>query len=450
MSDLSKFVIHKKKHESLPTNFLYYIRFTMKYAISHPSKKLIGSITLTASKSESNRALIIQALNKEKFDIHNLATAEDTRVLQGILNDASTSNSNRIYDVGAAGTAMRFLTAYFSTQAGTHILTGSERMKNRPIGVLVNALRDLGADITYLEKEGYPPLKINGKTLTGTEVEMDGSVSSQFISALLLIAPKLPNGLVIKFKGEVTSKPYVNMTLKMMEEFRVYGQWHPGYISVSKQNYHKKSEPTYLYEVSGDWSSASYWYAIAALAKEVDFTIKGLKHPCLQGDSVVADIFTFLGVKTTYGDNEIHLSKIRSNIQQFTFDFSDCPDLAQTVAVTVSALGIVSLFNGLSTLKIKETDRINALKNELEKLNTEVRIISDGSIQIISTNSSSNSLSSETIIDTYGDHRMALAFSALAMLRDDIQIQHPEVVSKSYPDFWEDLKSIGFEIKELS
>ena len=417
----------------------------MKYKISHPTKKLHGIVELTASKSESNRALIIQALCREKFNIKNLAAAEDTVVLKYILSSAQASDSGTIYNVGASGTGMRFLTAYFAAQPGTRILTGSERMKKRPIGILVNALRDLGADIEYMEEEGFPPLKISGKTLLGTEVEMDGNVSSQFISALLLISPELQNGLVIKFKGEVTSLPYINMTLKMMEEFRVYGQWHDNYISVSKQKYHKKSEPLYEFQVEADWSSASYWYAMAALSAEVDFTIKGLKNPSLQGDSMVADIFTFFGVKTEFIENGIKLTKINSEKEHFGFDFSDCPDLAQTVAVVVSALNIPALFNGLNTLRIKETDRIAALKNELKKLGAEVEILNDNSIEIYPQSQILNPLS----ISTYDDHRMAMAFTALAMKLDSITIEDAEIVKKSYPDFWNDLKKVGFVIEEV-
>ena len=420
----------------------------MTYQISHPTKKLQGSIELTASKSESNRALIIQALCSEKFEIKNLATAEDTFILQQILNSTFSSPDAEItHNVGASGTAMRFLTALFSTKKGTHILTGSERMKKRPIGILVNALRDLGASIEYLEEEGYPPLKISGKTLTGTEIEMDGNVSSQFISALLMISPELPNGLVIRFKGEVTSRPYVNMTLKMMEEFRVYGQWHDNFISVSKQKYHKKSEPYYLFEVGADWSSASYWYAIAALSKDFDFTIKGLKHPSLQGDSIAASLFTFFGVKTEFIEGGIHLIKIKSRKEHFGFDFSDCPDLAQTIALVVSALNIPALFNGVHTLRIKETDRVIALKTELNKVGVEVEILNDNAIEI----TPSPVLHPSTLpIATYDDHRMAMAFAVLAMKLDSISIEDPETVKKSYPDFWKDLKSVGFIIEEIN
>ncbi|MGZ4033441.1 MAG: 3-phosphoshikimate 1-carboxyvinyltransferase [Bacteroidia bacterium] len=418
----------------------------MNYRISHPAKKLKGSITLTSSKSESNRALIIQALCHENFEIENLATAQDTETLKQILNSAAVHHPETKHDVGAAGTTMRFLTSYFATKMGTHVLTGSERMKKRPIGILVNALRELGATIEYMEKEGYPPLKITGKALRGGQIEMDGSVSSQFISALLLIAPELQNGLVISFKGEITSRPYINMTLKMMEEFRVYGQWHDNSISVSKQNYHVKSDEGYKYKIEADWSSASYWYAIAALSEDVDFTIYGLKHPSLQGDAIVADIFTFFGIRTEYIPDGIRITKQRVKDEHFGFDFSDCPDLAQTVAVVAAALQIPAMFNGLHTLRIKETDRIEALKNELKKLNTEVEMLDDNSIKIIP---SARGIKSPQPIQTYDDHRMAMAFAAVAMKSDFLIIEQPDVVKKSYPDFWNDLKSVGFIVEEI-
>lgn len=420
----------------------------MKYRISHPTKKLHGSITLTASKSESNRALIIQALCSERFQINNLATANDTDVLKKIIERAKTASAERVYNVEDAGTAMRFLTAYFATKPGTHILIGSERMKERPIGVLVDALRSLGADIEYMEQQGFPPLRINGKMLTGTEVEIDGNVSSQFVSALLLIAPKLPNGLVIKFKGEVTSKPYINMTLKMLEEFRVYGQWHEQHISVSQQEYHKKSETDYAFQVEADWSSASYWYAIAALSQEVNFTIKGLKQPSLQGDAMIADICTFFGINTEHTSEGIHLTKVVQNTEHFGFDFSDCPDLVQTVAVIASAMGITTLFNGVHTLYIKETNRVDALKNELQKFGTEVKINNHNCIEIVP--SAKHRTAQQPIeINTYNDHRMAMAFTALTMCKDSIIIDNPDVVKKSYPAFWSDLKSVGFVIEEV-
>jgi 3-phosphoshikimate 1-carboxyvinyltransferase len=418
----------------------------MAYKLSHPSKKLKGTINLTASKSESNRALIIQALCSEPFEINNLAKAQDTVSLNEILKTClSNSTSEQIYNVGPAGTSMRFLTAFFSTQQGTRILTGSDRMKLRPIGILVDALRTLGAEITYTEKDGFPPLKIKGSTLKGGEVEIDGNVSSQYISALLLISPMLQNGLIIKFKGEITSRPYVNMTLKMMEEFRVYGQWQGNSISVSPQKYHKKSDADYAYKVDGDWSAASYWYSIAAMAEEVDFTIEGLKHPSLQGDAIVAEIYSFFGVKTAYTSTGIHLTKTKVKDEHFGYNFSDCPDIAQTVAVTAAGLNIPFYFNGLHTLKIKETDRLEALKSELAKFNLDITIPDNSSLE-----SNENTIKGPTkAIATFDDHRMAMSFAPLALKFDGIMIEHPEVVKKSYPNFWEDLKSVGFQIEDL-
>jgi 3-phosphoshikimate 1-carboxyvinyltransferase len=413
----------------------------MNYRISHPTKKINGTIELTASKSESNRALIIQALCEEEFEIRNLATAQDTETLKEILYTPGLQTVN----VGPAGTAMRFLTAYYSTRPGIRIITGSDRMKKRPIGVLVEALRQLGANIEYLEKEGFPPLKVEGRTLRGGEIEIDGNVSSQFISALLLISPALQHGLVIKFKGDVTSRPYINMTLKMLEEFRVYGIWQGNSISVSKQNYHKKSEEDYVYNVEGDWSSASYWYAITALAEEADITIKGLKNPSLQGDSIVADVFTFFGVKTEYIPDGIRLTKMRIKDEHFGFDFSDCPDIAQTVAVTTAGLQIPSFLNGLHTLKIKETDRVTAIQNELKKIGVMVEPVNDNAVKIIP----SEKLNTPGAIQTYDDHRMAMSLAALAMKFDSVTIEQPDVVKKSYPGFWDDLKRLGFVIEEV-
>jgi 3-phosphoshikimate 1-carboxyvinyltransferase len=423
---------------------------TTMYTVSNPTKKLKGSIQLTASKSESNRALIIQALSKEKFEIKNLATAQDTQTLQEILAadktylKESADPGVRTYDVGPAGTTMRFLTAYFATTPGTRVLTGSERMKQRPIGTLVDALRELGAKITYTENEGYPPIRVEGKALKGGEIEIVGNISSQFISALLLVSPSLQNGLVINFKGEVTSRPYINMTLKMMEEFDVYGTWHENSISVSKQKYQRNSDSDYVYEVEGDWSAASYWYAFAALADEVDFTIKGLKNSSLQGDSIVSELFTFFNVNTTYTNDGIQLKKKVINNEHFGFDFSDCPDIAQTIAIVAGLLKVPAYFNGLHTLRIKETDRVNALKKELIKAGIEVEIIDDSSMQVTTP-----ALFPPTAaIETYDDHRMAMAFAALAMKFGSVMIEHPDVVKKSYPDFWNDLKKAGFTIKE--
>jgi 3-phosphoshikimate 1-carboxyvinyltransferase len=424
------------------------------YKISNATKKIKGSIELTASKSESNRALIIKALCKDNFKINNLASAQDTQTLQEILlidkEKISSKNKSEItYDVGPAGTAMRFLTAYFSTIPGNRVLTGSDRMKQRPIKTLVDALRKLGATIYYLEEEGYPPLRIEGKLLKGGEIEMEGNISSQFISALLLASPAFKNGLVINFKETVTSRPYINMTLKMMEEFDVFGIWDGNSIIVSKQRYKTKNS-NYIYHVEGDWSAASYWYAFAALADEVDFRIKGLKETSLQGDAMVAQLFNFFNIQTSYSNDTIHLTKTKTKIktQQFGFDFSDCPDLAQTLAVVVGLLNIPAFFTGLHTLRIKETDRVLALKNELAKTGVNIKIVDEDSIEI-TTSTLPITPSSTCHIKTYEDHRMAMAFSLLAIKFNSILIEEPNVVKKSYPYFWKDLKKVGFKIEEV-
>jgi 3-phosphoshikimate 1-carboxyvinyltransferase len=419
----------------------------MRYKIAHPSKELRGSINLTASKSESNRALIIQAVCAEDFSIENLAEAEDTQILQKIL-ETETVNPQSSYDVGAAGTTIRFLTAYFASIPGKEkVLTGSERMKKRPIRPLVEALRQLGAQIEYLEEEGYPPLHIRGQSLTSNETTLDPSVSSQFITALLLIAPRLPHGLTIRFKGgKPVSHPYINMTLKMMEHFGVYGQFHEDYISVSPQQYSLKESGASEYTVEGDWSAASYWYAIAALAKEVDFTIMGLCRESLQGDAVVTQLFEFFGVHTEFIEGGIRLRKEKVNAENFAYCFSDCPDIAQTLAVVVAALGIPSLFNGLETLTIKETNRLLALKTELAKMHTEVIVTEESIIEI---KPSSVGLVPASAVHTYEDHRMAMSFAALAILGKPVEIEQPAVVKKSYPNFWKDLQSVGFVITEL-
>jgi 3-phosphoshikimate 1-carboxyvinyltransferase len=444
-------VREKECDNNVSVDTLEGIKISTMYSISNPTKQLKGSIQLTASKSESNRALIIQALSKDKFEIKNLATAQDTQTLKEILaadlqhQQSTDKKKERIYDVGPAGTTMRFLTAYFASTPGTRVLTGSERMKQRPIGTLVDALRELGAKITYTEQEGYPPLRIEGKVLKGGEIEIDGNISSQFISALLLISPALQNGISIRFKGEVTSRPYINMTLKMMEEFEVVGTWHDNSISVSRQKYQRNGDSSGDYMVEGDWSAASYWYAFAALADDVDFTIKGLKSASMQGDSIVAELFNFFNVNTTYANDGIHLKKRVIHNLHFGFDFSDCPDIAQTIAVVTALLKIPCHFNGLHTLRIKETDRVSALKNELAKVGAEVEIFDDNSMQVTAPHLCPPRAS----IKTYEDHRMAMSFAALAMKYDSILIEHPDVVKKSYPGFWNDLKKTGFTVKEL-
>jgi len=421
--------------------------------LNHIAKKLQGEITLTASKSESNRALIIQALCDEKFKIENLAEAEDTQILKQLLADIDSEhsdNNQHTLCVGIAGTVMRFMTAYLSIQDKKYVLTGEQRMKERPIKILVDALKNLGANISYLEKEGYPPIGIIGTELKGNNVQLEGSVSSQYISALLMIAPTLKNGLQIEFEGELISKPYVDMTVSMMQYFGAEIELEESSIKVKSGKYIAKD-----FTVEGDWSAASYWYSMVALAKEAEITLYGLKKDSLQGDAVVAEIYKKFGVETTYFDGGIRLTKICHSefIEEtnFEIDFSNCPDIAQTVAVTCAALNLNAKLTGLKTLRIKETDRIAALQNELNKLGFNVEV--DGDDLLINRHScesrkrefSEANLSdwSNKIIKTYNDHRIAMAFAPLSLIAP-ISIENPEVVNKSYPKFWEDISAIRF------
>jgi len=420
--------------------------------LTKPDKKLQGSIRLPASKSESNRLLIMQALSEEPFYIENLSGAEDTSTLKLLLEKAAQPHDpGEIFDTGPAGTTMRFLTAYFSAVPGTRVLTGTERMKKRPISILVDALRQLGAKIEYLEQEGFPPLKIEGGNLRGGEVELDGSISSQFVSALLMIAPVLHNGLVIRFKGEVTSRPYINMTMRIMEKLGVYATWHDedNCISVSQQPYLPSTEDIITLGVEPDWSAASYWYAMAALSQEADLYIHGLPKNSLQGDSITADLFTFFGVNSTFDENGqgVRLRKAAwVPTDKFGFDFSDTPDLVQSVAVTASALQVPSLFKGVHTLKIKETDRVSALIKELAKIGATFTVPGENLLEV---EQFGGPVADPLVFDTHEDHRMAMALAPLAMKYGTIAISDPGVVKKSYPGFWEDLKSVGFEIKSV-
>ncbi|WP_417874320.1 3-phosphoshikimate 1-carboxyvinyltransferase [Xanthomarina gelatinilytica] len=397
---------------------------------------LQSEIKITGSKSESNRLLLLQALYSN-IQIKNLSNSDDTRVMSQALS--STSN---IVDVHHAGTAMRFLTAYFAFQKGREVvLTGSDRMKERPIKILVDALRELGADISYLETEGFPPLKINGKNPTKNKVTLQANVSSQYISALLLIAPKLENGLELTLEGNITSVPYIKMTLRLLEELGIETSFKDQTIKVKQQSAINNQIAT----VESDWSSASYFYSIIALSKVgTKITLSSYKAHSLQGDAVLADIYLQFGVKTTFKTNRLVLQKVEklNNLSLIELDLSNSPDIAQTITVTCFALGLECLLTGLHTLKIKETDRLLALKTEIEKL---------GGIVTITTNSlhlkASNNLKSQVAIATYSDHRMAMAFAPLA-LKTSLIINDAEVVSKSYPGFWNDLKTIGFQISQ--
>ncbi len=402
----------------------------------HKSEVLkTSSVKITGSKSESNRLLLLKALYPV-FNLDNVSNSDDSN----LMTNALVTDSN-IVDIHHAGTAMRFLTAFFSIQEGRDVtLTGSKRMKERPIKILVEALQALGADITYGENEGFPPLKIKGKKLTKNKVSLAANVSSQYISALLLIASKLENGLELTLKGEITSVPYIKMTLSLLDEIGVETSFKENVITV-KPNTKTLGAKTLV--VESDWSSASYYFSIAAISKVgTEITLSSYKEASLQGDSCLVDIYKHFGVASTFSENSITLKKASSNIEPLTLDLKNAPDIAQTIAVTCFTLGIPCDLSGLHTLKIKETDRLVALKTEIEKLGGEVDI-TDKSLHL----KASKGIKEMVSIATYNDHRMAMAFTPIA-LKASIVIEDAMVVSKSYPTFWEDLKSIGFKISE--
>lgn len=402
-------------------------------------KQITGRIQLTAGKSESNRVLMIRALASTFFQIHNLAIAKDTETMQRLLE-----SKDSVKDVGPAGTTMRFLTAFYANTPGEYILTGSERMKNRPIKILVDALKALGAEITYLENEGCPPLKITGKKLAGGKVEIDGSVSSQYLSALIMIAPTLKGGLELHLKGKIASVPYLKMTLELIAFFGAEYLWEGSVIKIKEGEYQSKD-----YTIEADWSGASYWYQIAALSQSADITIGGLKQKSLQGDSAIVGIFEKLGVESSFGNNEVRIKKVQ-NFQlpkSLDYDFSNCPDVAQTLASTVAGLGIGGHFTGLESLRIKETDRIQAIKVELAKFNVLVDVVGEDEIII----HPSQVKSTKELIETYDDHRVAMSIAPLCLVvNEPIKIKESEVVAKSYPDFWKDLSSIGLKSEVLN
>ncbi|MCL2650590.1 MAG: 3-phosphoshikimate 1-carboxyvinyltransferase [Candidatus Azobacteroides sp.] len=405
----------------------------MKYIIQPPKKLTHTSILLPASKSISNRALILKALSKSPFAIENLSDSDDTEVMI-----AAFSNNQYEINIGAAGTSMRFLTAYLAQLEGKeHIITGTERMKNRPIRILVDALRQLGADIEYVEKEGFPPLKIKGKKLTGGTISLDGSISSQYISALMMIAPSMANGLTLKLEGEIVSRPYIQLTCQMMRDFGVIAQLNGNVIRIEHQDY----LPT-PYLVESDWSAASYWYEVLALtSNNVDIELLGLQKKSPQGDAGIAKLFDCLGVSTDYTKKGIRLSKNTNRIAKFVYDFVNEPDMAQTFVVTCCLLNIPFRFTGLQSLRIKETDRISALQKELKKMGY---IIADSDDSILEWNGEKCEPEENPVIDTYEDHRMAMAFAPASLVFGKIIINEPQVVSKSYPNYWKDLKEAGF------
>ena len=385
-------------------------------------------IDLPASKSISNRALILNALSYSPYDILNLSDCDDTRVTLNALDSNDTT-----FDIGAAGTAMRFLTAFLSKTVGEWIITGSERMKKRPIKVLVDALNSLGAKIEYVEKEGYPPLRIYGSALTGGEIHINGSVSSQYISAIMMIAPFMMNGLKIIIEDKIISRPYIDMTIQMMQEFGARVEFNGNIIQIDPQEYNPIE-----YVVESDWSAASYWYEILSLAGKGEVFLNGLLPNSYQGDSKVAELFEQLGIQTTYMSGGILLRSVDIISQRMEYDFSDQPDLVQTFVVTCCLKGIPFVFSGLHSLKIKETDRVAALITELKKLGFVLYEPREG---FLSWENETCKPVEKISIATYEDHRMAMAF-APAALYYPIIIEQPEVVSKSYPGYWKDLEKI--------
>ncbi len=407
----------------------------MKYIISAPEKVAPYKVDLPTSKSISNRALILNALAYSARPIKNLSDSDDTQLMLKSLQ----SNKNT-FDVGAAGTTMRFLTAFLSKVVGEWTITGSERMKQRPIKILVEALNKLGAKIEYIEKEGYPPLKIFGSALEGGDLELSGDVSSQYISALLMIAPGMKNGLKLTLTGEIISRPYIQLTLKMMEAFGIKSQWEGNLISVPEGIY----QPT-EFTVEADWSAASYWYQIAALNKGCRLNLQGVNRYSEQGDSKVVELFKQLGVESKFSPRGLLLKNTGEVVKKFNCNFIEQPDLAQTFAVTCCCLGVPFRFTGLQTLKIKETDRIIALIDELKKMGFS---LTSNQIDDLVWDGSTCEKEEEPFISTYKDHRMAMAFAPATSKIGNIKIDDPTVVSKSYPKYWHHLKAYNYKIKE--
>jgi 3-phosphoshikimate 1-carboxyvinyltransferase len=403
----------------------------MRIRLEHTSGYTEGEISITGSKSESNRLLILQALFPQII-IKNLSNSDDSKVTENALK-----STDSIIDIHHAGTAMRFLTAYFSTQPGREIiLTGSQRMQERPIKLLVNALKDLDAEISYDKKKGYPPLKIIGKKIIKSKVALQANISSQYISALMLIAPSLEDGLTIELVGQLTSFPYIKMTQTILAELGFETTFEKNQIQISSA---KRIDPK-IWTIESDWSSASYFYSILALSRQGNICLSSYKKESKQGDSALLEIYKSLGVVTSFNHGMINLTKVKDfNISEsININLINTPDLAQTIAVSCLGLGIGCKLSGLHTLKIKETDRLRALKIEMEKLGAKVDITSD-SLELYPN----AKLKKDIAINTFNDHRMAMAFAPLA-LKVPIIINDSGVVSKSYPAFWDDLKRINF------
>ena len=403
------------------------------YRILKEFQDIQGAVSISGSKSESNRLILLRAY-MSYFKIFNLSDSDDTKLmLSAIESDKKEIN------IGHAGTAMRFLTSYYSSiSENSKILTGSNRMKQRPISILVDALKDLGCDIEYIEKSGFPPLKINGKNILTNSVTLPANVSSQYISSLMMLGVSLENGLKIKLSSEITSLPYILMTKKIIERIGGTSKIHDREITIEPLT--EKVIPEQF--VESDWSSASYFFSIVALSKSATLTLSTFFKDSLQGDSTLVDIYKIFGIETIFEEDHIILSKNKIDLpKSINLNLKDSPDLAQTIIVTCLGLGVDCTLEGLHTLKIKETDRLIALKNEIEKFNVDKVEITENSITL----ENNSNLKHEVIIDTYNDHRMAMSFAPLSLIVP-IKINNPEVVTKSYVNFWNDLESLGFNI----
>lgn len=395
-----------------------------------------SQLNITGSKSETNRLLLLKALFPN-LTLANTSNSDDSEVMEKALK-----GNDEIVDIHHAGTAMRFLTAYFAVNEGREVvLTGSQRMTERPIKVLVEALQQLGAQISYEKEAGYPPIRIKGQKITANKVSIPANVSSQYISALLLVAPKLENGIELTLVGEITSVPYIKMTLALLNDLNIQTSFEGNVIKV----YPKQEVESKVMTVESDWSSASYFFSIAALSNEASIGISSYKETSLQGDSALVQLYAEMGIESKFNDNQLTLTK-KSNFtpKDVTFDLNNTPDIAQTIVVTCFGLGIGCHLTGLHTLKIKETDRLEALRIEMTKLGANISVTND-SLTLIAT----KEIKSKVKIATYNDHRMAMAFAPLA-IKVPIIIENAEVVSKSYPDFWKDLGALGFETIELN
>lgn len=409
----------------------------MKYRVRKKDKTLKGEIKLEGSKSITNRVLMIKAMCSEDFDVKNYSNSEDSRTLLELIN----SQDAKVLHAKDGGTTIRFMLAYLAVHEGETILTGSEQLIERPIGPLVDALVSMGAEIQYLGRLNYPPLLIHGKMLKGSRVDVESDMSSQFVSALLLIAPILRNGLILRIKGEMVSKPYIEMTLQIMKHFDIRYDWSQNMISIPRQNY-----TAHNFNVESDWSSASYFYEMAAFADEVDLKLTGLSRVSTQGDSMIARIMEQFGVATTFTDNAVRLTKHNVKPRTFEYDFRSCPDIAPTMLATCAGLHVPARLTGIEHLKIKESDRIGSMQKELSKLGAAFQ----RNENVWTLNPAPASAAQSNVFQTHNDHRMAMCFASLAMTGQEVIIEEPDVVRKSYPRFWDDLKKVGFEVEEVA